>query len=213
VKAIPELQLDIKGGKGGAPSVFDGEILPAASHRIPRPPHLIYGLSRPSADLIVQEIRLRAESFKELIAAMDELQARNSVVARTPSGWPSNNPAAQYSSNFGYRRDPFTGAIRHHDGFDISAPIGSAVLATANGVVKFAGWDEFYGNVAKIDHGNNVETWYAHMQKLVVHTGQQVRRGDTLGAVGSTGRSTGAHIHYEVRISGRPVDPGPYLGN
>ncbi|MDX9974847.1 MAG: peptidoglycan DD-metalloendopeptidase family protein [FCB group bacterium] len=214
IKIVPELQLDIEGGQGGAPSVYEASFVrPASSKRMARPPHLIYGMARPSADLIVQEIRLRTESFEELIDAMDELQARNSIVARMPSGWPSVHPNVRMSSRFGYRRDPFTGAIRHHDAIDFSAPTGSDIRATGSGVVKFAGWDEYYGNIVRIDHGNNVETWYAHMQKLGARVGQQVKRGDKLGTVGSTGRSTGAHIHYEVRVKGRPVDPSSYLGS
>jgi len=212
VKVVPEAETGAKGGQGGAPSVFDADIFQHAGN-IPRPAHLIYGLSRPSADLIVQEIRLRTESLEDLVGAMQAVQARDSVLSRTPALWPSVHPQARLSSSFGYRRDPFTGAIRHHDGLDVSAPSGTPVLATADGTVVFAGWDTYYGNLVKIDHGNNLETWYAHMRKLGVHSGQQVRRGDKLGTVGSTGRSTGAHIHYEVRLKDRPVDPGPYLGN
>lgn len=211
VSAITGVETSSRGGgKGGGPSVYDGPLTRRAKNAMKRPPHLIYGLSRPSADLIVQEIRLRTESLSELLGAM---AVKREVIDRTPSMWPSLHPLRRLSSGFGYRRDPFNNGVRHHDGTDISAPVGSAVVATAAGKVIYAGWDGDFGNIVRIDHGDNVETWYAHMSKCSVTVGQQVARGDTLGTVGSTGLSTGPHIHYEVRIKGRPVDSGAYLGN
>ncbi len=204
---------DAEGGKGGAASVFDGELFRAAARAVRRPPHLIYGLSRPSADLIVQEIRLRGESLLDLLAAMDEVEKQNEIMSHTPSIWPCSHPQARLSSTFGYRRDPFVRAVRHHDGTDIAAPAGATVVATAKGRVVFAGWDSDYGNIVKIDHGNNLETWYAHLQKYTVHSGDSVDRGQKIGTVGSTGRSTGPHVHYEVRVNGKPVDSSAYLGN
>ena len=113
------------------------------------------------------------------------------------------------TSRFGYRRDPFGGGGEFHPGVDLAAPAGSPVRATADGVVGRAGWNGGYGQMVALEQGNGVETRYGHMSRLAVVPGQQVRRGDVIGYVGSTGRSTGAHLHYEVRVNGRAVDPLP----
>ena len=113
------------------------------------------------------------------------------------------------TSGFGYRRDPFGGGGEFHPGVDLAASAGSPVRATADGVVGRAGWNGGYGQMIALEQGNGVETRYGHMSQLAVVPGQQVRRGEVIGYVGSTGRSTGAHLHYEVRVNGRPVDPLP----
>lgn len=200
------------GGQGGGVSVYEGDLFRASNPAF-RPPTLIYGLSKPSADLIVQEIRLRTEWFGHLIKDMDRLEEEARIMSRTPSMWPCVDPRARLTSRFGYRRDPFSNSVRHHDGTDVAAPLGSTVVATADGTVVFAGWDGDFGNLVKISHGNGIETWYAHLQKYSVARGQEVKRGDAIGKLGSTGRSTGPHVHYEVRVNGQPVDSGDYLGN
>jgi len=96
---------------------------------------------------------------------------------------------------------------RTHSGIDLAAAYGSPVVASANGTVEVAGWQGGYGLLVELDHGGGVETRYGHLSKLAVQPGQQVKRGDLVGFVGSTGRSTGAHLHYEVRENGRAVDP------
>ncbi len=173
------------------------------------PPHLIYGMARPGADLIVQEINLRTESLQELTNAMAAKQDR---VERTPMGWPIL-ARREMSSSFGYRRDPFSYRLSFHSGLDLRAPYGTSIRATARGVVTFSGYDGEYGNAVHVDHGGGIETWYAHMSERLVRVGEEVSRGDILGRVGSTGRSTGNHVHYEVRVGGRPVDPENYIGN
>ncbi len=196
-------------GRGGGPSVYRT----SAAHEDPlmaRPPTLIYGASRPSADLIVQEINLRMESLQHLL---DSLEEKQNEVARTPSIRPTNHPNARISSGFGYREDPFNSTLRHHDGIDFSAPPGTNVLATGQGTVLKAEYDGHFGNVVEIDHGDGKTTLYGHMQKLLVSAGDEVERGEVIGLVGSTGRSTGPHIHYEVRRNGQPVDPSSYLGS
>ncbi len=196
-------------GQGGAPSVFSGASLDA-DEMMARPATLTYGMARPSADVIVQEINLRTESLRELLHSMEEMQDQ---VARTPSIWPTKHPRAQMSSGFGYRRDPFNNSVRHHDGVDFSAPHGSNVKVTGRGVVVGSEYDQYLGHVVKVDHGEGIETWYGHMHERHVNVGDEVDRGDVIGLVGSTGRSTGPHIHYEVRRDGQPVDPAKYLGN
>lgn len=199
---------DPDGGKGGPPGGLASDYVAVSLSRL-RPPQIIYGMSRPSADVIVQEINLRSRSLNDLLAAMAVEKER---IARMPAWWPSLSPASKISSSFGFRKDPFSYDLRHHDGTDITAPYGSAIVATAKGKVSFAGWDGDLGYIVRIDHGDGIETGYGHMSEVLVREGATVDRGQIIGKVGSTGRSTGNHIHYEVRINGRPVNPEPYLG-
>jgi murein DD-endopeptidase MepM/ murein hydrolase activator NlpD len=116
-----------------------------------------------------------------------------------------------YSSNFGWRIDPFTGAPAMHEGVDFVANAGTPIYASAGGVVDFAGLDGGYGNMVEIDHGNNIVTRYAHASKVLVKVGQVVRRGQEIAEVGSTGRSTGNHLHFEVRYKGVAQNPVRFL--
>lgn len=116
-----------------------------------------------------------------------------------------------YTSAFGYRSDPFTKKRAFHGGIDISAPKGRAVQAPGDAVVIRAGRDAGYGKVIYLSHGFGLVTRYGHLSKIEVDEGQKVRRGDTIGRVGNTGRSTGTHLHYEVRKDGRPVNPLGYV--
>lgn len=196
-------------GRGG-PSVGSGGLSLGQLPAMNRPDYVIYGLSRPSADLILQEIQMRTQSFGELVHDMNVAAER---IERIPAVWPLAKHAGVITSTFGHRLDPFTRRVRHHDGTDISARPGTRVLATAKGVVVFSAYDGDYGNLVKIDHGNGVETWYAHMTKRDVSVGDKVERETIVGAVGTTGRSTGPHLHYEVHVSGKRVDPEKYLSN
>lgn len=116
-----------------------------------------------------------------------------------------------YSSNFGWRIDPFTGANAMHEGVDFVADAGTPIYASAGGVVDYAGLDAAYGNMVEIDHGNDIVTRYAHASKLFVKVGQVVRRGEKIAEVGSTGRSTGNHLHFEVRYKGIAQNPVRFL--
>jgi murein DD-endopeptidase MepM/ murein hydrolase activator NlpD len=126
---------------------------------------------------------------------------------------PSSLPVAfgQRTSGFGYREDPFNGDWRMHEGVDFEAPVGTPVLAPADGVVVQTGRDSGFGIVVRVDHGYGIETLFGHLSRVRVEVGELVRRGDRLGDVGNTGRSTAAHLHYEVHRGGRPVDPDSYL--
>jgi len=131
-----------------------------------------------------------------------------------PDTWPTPPSYRTVTSGYGYRKDPYTGKTRHHNGLDIAAPLKSPVMATADGIVVYSGWNRGgYGNLVKIDHGNGCQTWYAHLSYRSVRAGDRVARGTIIGGVGKTGRATGYHVHYEVRWNGSPVDPSPYLGN
>jgi murein DD-endopeptidase MepM/ murein hydrolase activator NlpD len=116
-----------------------------------------------------------------------------------------------YSSNFGWRIDPFTGANAMHEGVDFVADAGTPIYASAGGVVDYAGLDASYGNMVEIDHGNDIVTRYAHASKVLVKVGQVVRRGQEIAEVGSTGRSTGNHLHFEVRYKGIAQNPVRFL--
>jgi murein DD-endopeptidase MepM/ murein hydrolase activator NlpD len=139
--------------------------------------------------------------------------ARMDALQRWLQGIPQVIPAAaQYiSSGFGYRSDPFDGDAAFHAGLDFKAPFGAPVFAAAWGRVAFVGQRNGYGNVVEINHGNGLLTRYAHMSAFRTRVGQPVRAGEVIGAVGSTGRSTGPHLHFEVRLNGQPVNPRPFL--
>ena len=123
----------------------------------------------------------------------------------TPTGWPTDG---FISSPYGLR----FGGAEFHQGIDIAADTGTPITATADGVVTAAGWSgSGYGNMVDIDHGNGVMTRYGHASAVAVTAGEQVRRGQIIAYVGSTGHSTGPHLHYEVRLNGQPVNPAPYL--
>ncbi len=126
---------------------------------------------------------------------------------------PSINPVEvmSMSSGFGQRRAPTRGASRNHKGLDIRGPVGTPIYATANAIVGRAQWVRGYGKYVELEHGNSIETRYGHMSALNVVAGQRVRKGDIIGYMGSTGRSTGSHLHYEVRIGGEAVNPSSFL--
>lgn len=126
---------------------------------------------------------------------------------------PSILPISSYTftSAFGVRSDPFRGSAAMHAGVDLSASYGTPIYATADGVVDRAEWFGGYGNMVEIDHGKGIATRYGHMSRVAARPGEQVKRGDLIGYVGSTGRSTGNHLHYEVRIDGYAVNPMPFL--
>jgi len=139
--------------------------------------------------------------------------AYSAPVAQSSVSVPSRMPleGAQLTSGYGMRTHPVLGGRRRHTGIDLAAPTGTPVYATADGVVGRADWYSSYGLYISIDHGASMETRYAHLSRLAVAAGDNVKKGDLIGYVGSTGRSTGPHLHYEVRIDGLAVNPIPYM--
>ncbi len=135
-------------------------------------------------------------------------QDQKSLLASTPSVWPSRG---WVTSDFGHRLDPYTADRVMHAGLDIAAPHGKPVVAPADGAVVFAGLEGAYGNVIVIDHGHGIRTRYAHLANMKVKPGDRVARGQEIGAVGNTGRSTGPHLHYEVRVNGLPENPRKFI--
>lgn len=139
--------------------------------------------------------------------------ARMSALERGLNGIPQVMPADEgsMSSGFGYRRDPFTGSGAMHNGLDFRAPHGSAIHAAADGTVSYVGYKSGYGKTVEVDHGSGMVTRYAHMSRFDAKPGAKVTAGEIIGRIGSTGRSTGPHLHFEVRINDRAVNPRPFL--
>jgi len=158
-----------------------------------------------------QQFNLAAINQKKSFESLfNNLENQRNLLASTPairptSGW--------ISSKFGYRTSPFTGLKEFHRGLDIATQTGTPIVATADGVVTFAGSKALLGNVIVIDHGHGMITRYAHLHKALKKRGDAVKRGDTIALVGNTGRTTGSHLHYEVRLNGLPVNPAKYILN
>jgi murein DD-endopeptidase MepM/ murein hydrolase activator NlpD len=150
--------------------------------------------------------------LRELLGALESsldvvrngVERRYALASATPSIWPVTG---WLSSSYGFRRDPFTGGADFHPGLDISADHGEPVHATADGVVASAGANGNYGNLIVVEHGYGITTRYGHLSRFAAVSGQRVRRGDIVGYVGSTGRSTSAHLHYEILLNGQLTNP------
>lgn len=145
-----------------------------------------------------------------LLTAILRGRERMSDVPAKAVLWPVRG---RVTSEFGDRSDPFHGDIRNHTGLDIDGEFGTPIVSSADGEIAFAGRDAGYGNLIVVDHGGGVQTFYAHLSALYVREGQRIRGGLVIGAMGSTGRSTGTHCHFEVRVHGRPVNPRRFLAN
>lgn len=154
---------------------------------------------------LIGELQKTIESVEEI---QEYLSAEQDDYLATPKGYPVNG---RISSKYGKRTDPFTGEITVHSGIDIPSSLGLPVKATANGIVSHSGWTRNSGYVVVIEHGCGFTTLYAHNKKNNVKVGDKVKRGDVIGYVGSTGKSTGPHVHYEVWKDGKTVDPKKYL--
>ncbi|ABS24990.1 M23 family metallopeptidase [Anaeromyxobacter sp. Fw109-5] len=151
------------------------------------------------------EASRQEQSLRELQEYFDD---QRSLLASTPSIWPARG---WVTSDFGTRLDPWTAERRMHQGLDIATPHGQPVHTPSDGTVVFAGTEGSYGKVLVIDHGYGVRTRYAHLSEIFVRAGSLVRRGDKVAAVGNTGRSTGTHLHYEVRVNGIPENPRKFI--
>ncbi len=162
--------------------------------------------ARDDIDKLLRQARLQKSDYESILA---HLESANHEAHTTPSLKPVN--VAFVSSRFGWRMDPITGRRTMHRGVDFSARLGTPVMATADGVVTFSGVWQTYGNVVEIGHGNGFVTRYCHLQRRLVQKGQKVTRGDIIGKVGSTGRSTFSHLHYEIEQGGERVDPLRYV--
>ena len=147
--------------------------------------------------------------FRALFLSWKKLDQLEQGVISIPSSKPVTT--ANFTSGFGVRSDPFRGAAAMHAGIDLAGPIGTPIYATADGVVGRAEWANGYGNLVELEHGKGIQTRYGHLSKILVKPNTRIKRGDLIALMGSTGRSTGSHLHYEVRIDGRAVNPVPFL--
>jgi murein DD-endopeptidase MepM/ murein hydrolase activator NlpD len=152
---------------------------------------------------------VRDPRFVNLAAALGRMDAMERALAAIPTAMPA--ASMMMSSGFGYRADPFTGAAAMHAGLDFKGPVGTPILAAAKGKVVLAGFNGGYGNSVEIRHANGLVTRYAHLSGVHVRPGQMVERGVQIGRMGSTGRSTGSHLHFEVRLNGQAINPRKFL--
>lgn len=156
-------------------------------------------------DILEKELYVQARSYEEVLELAKNQEVR---MENIPAIQPVlNKDLKRMASGYGWRVDPVYHVRRFHEGMDFSAPIGTDIFATGNGVITFVGWKQGYGNTIEIDHSFGYKTRYAHCSKLIARVGQKVKRGDVIALVGNTGKSMGPHLHYEVHYQGRPIDP------
>ena len=183
IEGAPSPELVVEAGQGG--------------------PEDIDNIDVPNLDRKTDELE---RELRQLVDAYRDQQLR---LATIPAGWPTEG---YLTDGFGYRRNPFGGGSgESHEGQDIAASWGTPVRSTADGLVVYAASRAGYGNIVVIFHGNGITTRYGHMSQITVEPGQRIRRGDEIGKVGSTGRSTGPHCHYEVRQNDMPLDPSTFM--
>jgi murein DD-endopeptidase MepM/ murein hydrolase activator NlpD len=185
----------------GGPTLAPRPLLPTESPAMRRTQDI-----RVDLNALIRRANLLASSFEE---AKDSLASHSQRLAATPSIMPTQGWLTSAFSSM--REHPILHIARPHEGIDVTAPMGSPIEAPAAGTVTDAGWESGYGNTVTIDHGYGLVTKFAHCSKLLVHTGQHVSRGTKIALVGNTGLATGPHLHYEVHVNGRPVDPLKYV--
>jgi murein DD-endopeptidase MepM/ murein hydrolase activator NlpD len=158
----------------------------------------------------VETVRAADPNFKALFNSWTKLDQLEQGTVAIPSTEPVRG--TNFTSGYGVRSDPFKGRAAMHAGIDLAGPIGTPIYATADGIVQRSEYNNGgYGNLVELDHGHGIQTRYGHLSKSMVSAGQRVKRGDMIALMGSTGRSTGSHLHYEVRIDGKAVNPVPFL--
>ncbi len=206
---MPPLNGDIRRvGVGGA----DMDLAFKDANIIPDTVSITVSMLHQKVEEIERRINLYTEERQEILATLKDKEERYKHL-------PSIRPVikGRISDKYGLRLDPFTDVMKHHDGLDISAPVGTRVYASAAGVVILAKTSyvpgKGYGKEVIIDHGNGIRTRYAHLSKILVTKGQKIKRWEVIGLVGETGKTTGPHLHYEVLVHGKPVDPDMYILN
>ncbi len=208
------LRLDAVGQRlarsaGLNPSEFRFDLVPGRGGAAPTE-YTQQQMSFGEVDLEIQQLARMIDDRRDKLEVIDGFMLSERIREKKT---PSMTPVAigWRSSGFGYRSDPFTGARAMHEGLDFVAETGTPVVAAAAGVVAVSEQQNDYGNIVEVDHGNGLSTRYAHLSKRLVKVGDVVFKGHQVGEVGSTGRSTGAHLHFEVRNQGQPLDPAKFL--
>jgi len=170
-------------------------------------------LSETAVESTIADFSELSQMLDEMAASMEanlrKAERRRAELDALPSGWPT--VSRKLTSGFGYRSDPFTGKSTFHAGVDIAGDVGDPIYAAGDGTVKVAEFNRTRGNYIIIAHRNGLESWYMHLSKIEVKAGQQLERGDKIGKMGNSGRSTGPHLHFQVVASEEPVNPLPYL--
>ena len=168
------------------------------------------GMGGPYEPVDASAVKGRSDpAFRALFDSWKRLDTLQQGFVAIPSQKPVD--VVDFTSGFGVRSDPFRGGAAMHAGLDIRGAIGTPIHATADGIVDRAGWANGYGNLVELNHGRGIQTRYGHLSAILVQPGQRVKRGDVIARMGSTGRSTGSHLHYEVRLDGTAVNPMPFL--
>lgn len=191
----------ILGIGGSDPALLNPEYTVEKAHR------KLVRLLHKSLDSLSTEVTAQINEKAELYKFLDN---RKSLLACTPSIWPVRG---WISSTFGYRKSPFTGQKEFHSGMDICSRNHTPIIAPADGIVYSIDSDYGHGKMLLINHGNGIKTKYAHLDKILVKKGQHVKRGQEIALMGTTGRTTGPHLHYEVALNGVPLDPARYILN
>lgn len=186
---------------------------------LPNQQQIYFSKARFSGPSAVISMSTNRQAIRRVAAISAPIQRRTQTqppmgTAMAQAAIPSQMPVAAraLTSGFGMRGHPLLGGRRAHSGIDLAAPTGSPIVATSDGQVSWADWAGGYGIAVAVEHGGGYQTRYGHMSRVNVSPGQQVRKGDVIGYVGSTGMSTGPHLHYEVRVNGRAINPLPMLG-
>lgn len=188
-------------GEGGPTTADQAALMRALSSR----PALTMGEFDESLDYLSKSAQVRLESYREL---KKYVTTQRSLLASRPTAWPIRG---WITSRFGYRVSPFFEGTTFHQGIDVANEEGSSIKAPADGVVIFNGWQGSYGKLIVLDHGYGYSTRFGHLDRSLVNIGQRVKRGQVIGFLGNTGRSTAPHLHYEIRLNGVPLNPLKYL--
>lgn len=188
-------------GEGGPTTADQAALMRALSSR----PALTMGEFDESLDYLNKSAQVRLESYREL---KKYVTTQRSLLASRPTAWPIRG---WITSRFGYRVSPFFEGTTFHQGIDVANEEGSSIKAPADGVVIFNGWQGSYGKLIVLDHGYGYSTRFGHLDRSLVNIGQRVKRGQVIGFLGNTGRSTAPHLHYEIRLNGVPLNPLKYL--
>lgn len=193
--AVDRAEASALAGMGGPPHPVTEQQMKALS----RATHASYvSLQKEIAEM---ELRL-AQSKQSMLQKQDQ-------ALRKPGLWPTLS--RKVTSPFGYRKDPFTNKLSFHRGIDIAGKMNDPVVAAAKGTVLTVGSDKFHGNHIILEHGNGLRTWYMHLNEVVIQQGESIERGQLIGKLGTSGRSTGPHLHYEILLQGKSTNPAPYL--
>lgn len=214
VQQLETLEMEIRNKSGSLLLPSDGAAGSGGAERVSLDSPVIeqeldsHEMIKITSDTLLSLEREVPEKIKNAKHLLQDVDAMNRKLIHTPSIYPA---IGRITSRFGNRADPFHGATRFHDGFDIAGYYRSPIYATADGKVVFAARNQGYGKTVQIVHSKKLQTSYSHLSEIIVSVGDSVKKGQIIGYMGSTGRSTGVHVHYMVYENGRPVDPEKYL--